>query len=66
MRYRVRCDLAFTDKDIAGQVYKYLKLKLGSVVPIGTGEAVEGKTLQLELCRHDEGKSCEVLEDASR
>jgi len=74
MRYRLRADLAFTNKDTAILAFSYLKKKLADVSPIVSIEAItspemvgskvsEGKFLQLELCRHDEGGSCEVLEE---
>ena len=68
MRYRLRCDLAFTDEETARQAFLYLKEKLAQVQPFAVNEVAgeEGKSLQLEICRHDEGGSCEVLEDASR
>ena len=74
MRYRLRADLAFTNKDTAILAFNYLKKKLADVQSIVSIEAItspemvgskvsEGKFLQLELCRHDEGGSCEVLEE---
>ena len=74
MRYRLRCDLAFINKDTANLAFNYLKKKLADVSPIVSIEAItspemvgsevsEGKFLQLELCRHDEGGSCELLEE---
>ena len=74
MRYRLRCDLAFTNKDAANLAFNYLRKKLADVRPIVSveitaspemvgSEVSEGKFLQLELCRHDEGGSCEILEE---
>ncbi len=72
MRYRLRCDLAFTDEYTARLAYKYLQARLATVQPLVRVDdsaseldprIVEGGALQLELCRHDEGGPCEVLDE---
>ena len=68
MRYRVHSDLAFEDQDVAELVYNYLHRKLADVKPIishqdAEDDVSEGASVWLELCRHDEGKPCELLKE---
>lgn len=63
MKYRVRVDLSFESESDARSLMGYTKDMLESVVSINEGEVNEEVSFcDLEICRHDEGLSCEKLE----
>lgn len=63
MKYRVRVDLSFADEADAQSLMAYAKSLSSKAVSINEGEVNEEIAFSdLEICRHDEGLSCERLE----
>ena len=63
MKYRVRLDLSFADADDAQDLMSYAKSLSSRAVSINEGEVNEEISFcDVEICRHDEGLSCEKLE----
>ncbi|MFC1985381.1 hypothetical protein ACFLWC_00115 [Chloroflexota bacterium] len=63
MKYRVRIDLSFESEADAQALMAHAKGMAGSAVSINEGEVNEEIAFcGLEICRHDEGLPCEVLE----
>jgi len=63
MKYRVRLDLSFANQADAQSLMAYAKNLSRKAVSINEGEVNEEIAFyDLEICRHDEGGSCERLE----
>ena len=63
MIYRVRLDLSFESETDAQTLMAYAKNLSGKAVSINEGEAnQEIAFCDLEICRHDEGLTCEKVE----
>ena len=63
MKYRVRLDLSFDNEADAKLLMNYAKKISTKAVSINEGEVNEEIAFcDLEICRHDEGGSCERLE----
>ena len=63
MKYRVRLDMCFGSESDARLLMNYAKGKAGKVVSINEGrDSEEISYYDLELCGHDEGRSCVHLE----
>lgn len=63
MKYRVRVDLSFANKADAQSLMAYAKSLSSKAVSINEGEVNEEISfVSLEICRHDEGGSCEMME----
>lgn len=63
MKYRVRIDLSFASEADARSLMAYAKNLFSKAVSINEGEGNEEIAFRdLEICRHDEGLSCEKLE----
>ena len=62
MRYRVRLDMCFEKESDARLMVNYAKGKAGKAVNINEGRnGEEISYCDLELCGHDEGRSCTHL-----
>ncbi len=63
MKYRVRIDLFFANEADARSLMAYAKNLSSKAVSINEGEVNEEIAFSdLEICRHDEGGSCDTLE----
>ena len=63
MKYRVRVDLSFDSEADAQSVMNYARALTGKAVSINEGSDNEEISFcDLELCGHDEGKSCTRLD----
>ena len=63
MKYRVRVDLSFDKEADAILLMNYAKVKAKFAVSINEGEPNEEISfVSSEICRHDEGGSCEMME----
>ncbi len=63
MKYRFRCDLPFESEADAQALMAYAKKLSGKAVSINEGEPGEEiGFVDLEICRHDEGGTCDTLE----
>jgi len=63
MKYRVRVDLSFDNESDAQELMDYAKGLSSKAVSINEGQDNEEISFcDLEICRHDEGLSCEKLE----
>ena len=63
MKYRVRVDLSFDNQGDAQALMDYAKGLTGKAVSINEGgDNEEIAFCDIEICRHDEGLSCERLE----
>jgi len=62
MKYRVRLDMCFEKESDARLLVNYAKGKASKTVNINEGRPEEEISYcDLELCGHDEGRSCEHL-----
>lgn len=63
MKPRVRLDLFFTDEADARSLMEFTKGLLEKAVSVNQGEINEEIAFcELELCGHDEGLPCQILE----
>ena len=63
MKYRVRLDLSFDNEADATLLMNYAKGKAKVATSINEGEVNEEiGFISSEICRHDEGGSCEKIE----
>jgi len=63
MKYRVRLDLSFDNKEDAQALMDYAKDLSEKVVSLNEGKVNEEIAFcDLEMCRHDEGLPCISLE----
>ena len=63
MKYRVRLDLSFDNKSDAQSLMDYARGLTSKAVSINEGaDNEEISFCDMEICRHDEGLSCERLE----
>jgi len=63
MKYRVRLDMCFDKESDARLLMNYAKGKAGKATSINEGsDSEEISYCGLELCGHDEGRTCTHLE----
>ena len=63
MKYRVRLDLSFDNKEDADSLMETAKKLQGKAVSINEGKPEEEIAyIDYHLCGHDEGKSCQKIE----
>jgi hypothetical protein len=61
MKYRVRFDMSFINEADAGSLMEYGKSVVNSAAG-GGQENEETSFCEMELCRHDEGLPCTLIE----
>jgi hypothetical protein len=61
MKYRVRIDFSYASEADARRLLDFSKSKTGAAVNINAAEG-EISFCELELCGHDEGNPCTILE----
>jgi len=63
MKYRVRVDLSFESEADAQSLMDYAKGLTDKAVSINEGQPGEEISFcEMEICRHEEGLPCEMLE----